>query len=380
MRTVLGLFDNLTEAQRTIQELVQLGFAADSIGIVTSTASQRALESDPRVNLRLMDVNDVGRVAAAGPLRDALAAGNGGANLSATLRRYGLEGELAERYVAGVRKGETLEAIIVHDQDSTRAYEVMRRHSHVPQGYGGAVAGAGLAGSRVTEQQRADANREARLREERLREERLREQQRAQVHQFGEETRTIPIVREELKVGKREVETGALRANVHIVERPVTNDVNLREEHIVIERRAVDRPLRGDENVFRNDQIEMHEYAEQPIIAKEARIVEEVVIHKTVREHVERIADKIRNTELEFERPFDASMYRKHFEGLGLRGERFEDYAPAYRLGHELRGDARLKGSRWEDVEPGVRQSWESRNPGTWEKFKETIRHAWTSR
>jgi len=259
MRTVLGLFDNLTEAQRTIQELVQLGFAADSIGIVTSPGSQRTLEADPRVNLHPLDVGDVGRIAAGGPMRAALTSTNGGANLSATLRRYGVESELAERYVAGVRKGETLEAIIVNDQDSMRAYEVMRRHSHIPLKYEHATA-----------------------------------------HHFEEETRTIPIVREELRVGKREVETGALSADVRVREQPVSNDVTLREEHIVVERRAVDRPLRAGENLFKEDHIEMREVAEQPLAAKEARVVEEVVIHKTVKERTEHFADKVRSTEVDF--------------------------------------------------------------------------------
>ena len=121
----------------------------------------------------------------------------------------------------------------------------------------------------------------------------------------------------------------------------------------------------------------MHEYAEQPVAAKEARVVEEIVIKKTVAEHVERISDKVRSTEIDLDEPSESS-FRRHFEGLGLRGERYEDYAPAYRLGYDLRGDERLKGSRWEEVEPRVRQSWESKHPNTWEKFKDSVRHAFS--
>jgi hypothetical protein len=243
MRTVLGLFDDLTHAQRAIHELAQIGFPPERIGIVTSTTSQRTLESDPRVNLWLCDVGDVGRIAAGGPIRDVLRSEDGGSNLSATLRRYGVEGELADRYVSGVRKGETLEAIIVEDEDSMRAYEVMRRHSHVLP---------------VAEKEEPKAKAQSR---------------------WGEEQRTVPIVREEFRVGKRDVETGMLRANVRVVERPVSTEVCLREEHIEIERRAVDRPIRAGEDAFREEHIEIHEYAERPLAAKEARVVEEIVMH-----------------------------------------------------------------------------------------------------
>src|SRR5262245_41517034 len=132
MRTVLGLFDDVTEAQRAFQELVQLGFAAERIGIVTSTSTQRTLEADPRVSLRSLDIRDVGRIAAGGPMRDARAARNGGAALATALTRCGVGGERAERFIAGVRNRETLEAIIVDDRESAQPYEVMRRHSHIP--------------------------------------------------------------------------------------------------------------------------------------------------------------------------------------------------------------------------------------------------------
>jgi hypothetical protein len=59
----------------------------------------------------------------------------------------------------------------------------------------------------------------------------------------------IPIVEEELKVGKREVERGGARVRSYVRETPVSEQVNLREEHVSVERRPVSaRPpadLRG---------------------------------------------------------------------------------------------------------------------------------------
>src|SRR5215217_653171 len=59
------------------------------------------------------------------------------------------------------------------------------------------------------------------------------------------EEERIPIVEEELRVGKREVERGGARVRSYIRETPVTEQVTLREEHVEVERRPVDRPVTG---------------------------------------------------------------------------------------------------------------------------------------
>ena len=53
----------------------------------------------------------------------------------------------------------------------------------------------------------------------------------------------IPIVQEELVVGKRAVETGGVRVRSYIVETPVSEQIGLRDEHVTVERRRVDLPL-----------------------------------------------------------------------------------------------------------------------------------------
>ena len=52
----------------------------------------------------------------------------------------------------------------------------------------------------------------------------------------------IPIVEEELRVGKREVERGGARVRSYVTETPVSQQINLREEHVSVER----RPVEGD--------------------------------------------------------------------------------------------------------------------------------------
>jgi len=116
----------------------------------------------------------------------------------------------------------------------------------------------------------------------------------------GEEA--IPIVEERLTVGKREVNRGRVRVRSYVVETPVQEQVALRQEHVEVERRHVDRPLTGaDEALFRERTIEATESAEEAVVAKEARVVEEVVVRKEAEERVQTVQDKVRRTEVEID-------------------------------------------------------------------------------
>jgi uncharacterized protein (TIGR02271 family) len=286
---------------------------------------------------------------------------------------------MADRYAAGIRQGDTLESVLVADADAERVAAIMRKHSHIPLSQG--LLEDAERGERIPRTEARTARTEGR---ETLKEkvETLKEKITGTTPEQGrlgmEETRTIPIAREELQVGKREIQKGTVRVSVHVVDRPASGEVNLREEVVEIERRQVDRPLRDDERLFRDETIELREYGEEPLVSKRARVVEEVVLHKVIREHVEQIHENIRDTEVDVQRPFDPTSYRSHFDRMGVRGASFEEYAPAYRLGEELRSSEQLRGSRWEEIEPRIREQWEAKRPGTWDKFKTSVRHAWS--
>jgi uncharacterized protein (TIGR02271 family) len=118
-------------------------------------------------------------------------------------------------------------------------------------------------------------------------------------HNFTDEERTIPVYREEFRVGKREVDRGAVHVSVHVIERPVSEVVTLREEHVDVERRALDRVVQSDDSLFRDEEIEMSEIGEEVVAEKNARLVEEVIVHKHVDEHAETIGDRVRSTEVD---------------------------------------------------------------------------------
>ena len=114
--------------------------------------------------------------------------------------------------------------------------------------------------------------------------------------------RSIPIIEENLEVGKRTVQTGGVRLRSRIVERPVEETLRLREERVNIERNTVDRPAtEADFTAFKEGEIEMIERAEVPVVSKQARVIEEVSLGKEVNERSETISDTVRKTEVDVE-------------------------------------------------------------------------------
>lgn len=71
--------------------------------------------------------------------------------------------------------------------------------------------------------------------------------------------------------------------------------------------------------------------------------------------------------------------YRKDFQiRYAARGGSYEDYAHAYRYGHNLAGDPRYQDWDWQSIEPEAQRDWESQYPeSTWERFKLAIQHGW---
>jgi stress response protein YsnF len=114
--------------------------------------------------------------------------------------------------------------------------------------------------------------------------------------------RSIPVVEEDINVGKREVETGRVRVRSRIIERPVEQTVRLREERVEVERTPTNRPAtEADFATDRNEEMEMRTTAEIPVVNKEARVVEEVRLKKGVREREETVKDKVRRKDVQID-------------------------------------------------------------------------------
>lgn len=202
----------------------------------------------------------------------------------------------------------------------------------------------------------------------------------------------IPVVQESLEVGKREVQSGGVHVERRVVERPVEETVSLREEHVSVERRPVDRPATpADLTGFREGSMDVIERAEQAVVAKTARVVEEVIVGKEATQRAERITDTVRHTEVSVRelgglnqnlkvRGYDAydNDFRTNFTSTyGTNYGRYEDFSPAYRYGYDLATANDYHGRDWSTFESDARTRWEARNPGTWERVKDSVRYAW---
>lgn len=118
----------------------------------------------------------------------------------------------------------------------------------------------------------------------------------------GDDDGTLPVVEERLRVGKRDTSHGRVRVRSYVVEEPVSETVRLEEERVEVERRPVDRPIgSADEGMFRERSIEAEEYREEAVIAKEARVVEEVALRRKHDSHEQTISDTLRRTEVEID-------------------------------------------------------------------------------
>lgn len=116
----------------------------------------------------------------------------------------------------------------------------------------------------------------------------------------GREGQAIPVIREDLQVGKRAIDNGSVRVVKRVSETPVTQVVPLRQERASIVRRPVDRAATAAD--FKETVVEVRESEEQPVVGKTARVVEEVTVGKEATEHEEKVSDTVRRTDVEVQR------------------------------------------------------------------------------
>ncbi len=112
---------------------------------------------------------------------------------------------------------------------------------------------------------------------------------------------TIQLAEEQLAVGKRLVNRGGTRVRRYVVETPVQESVSLHEEKVTLERRPVTDGRAVTDADFTDKTIELTETAEEAVVSKTARVVEEVSLGKTATDRTETIRDTLRKEEVEIE-------------------------------------------------------------------------------
>ena len=351
-QTVIGVFDTYDHAERAKQQLIARGFSASDVQVRAHSADLGTTGSTTTTTTTTRD-EDVG-------FMDSVR------NFFSDL--FGPDQDEVGHYSEAVRRGGAVVAVTVHDDtrvDSARealaatgAVDIEKRvEQWRASGYQGYRSDAAPYTAEEVAQERA---------------------------------RVIPVVKEDVEIGKRQVDLGAVRVVARTVETPVKETVTLREEHANIERRPVDRPASEAElNALKDQSIEVRETAEKAVVSKTARVVEEVVVGKTATERTEQISDTVRNTVVDVQNEgkvgatamsgnYDSDFRSDWQTRYASLGGTYDDYAPAYQYGSALVSDTRYSGRSWNDIEQDARRDWESRYPGSdWERFKAAIRHGW---
>ena len=135
------------------------------------------------------------------------------------------------------------------------------------------------------------------------------------------------MVQEDITIGKQEVERSHVRIYSRVTEHPVEEAVRLREEKVTVERRPADRPATdADFAAAAKEVIELTETAEEPVVNKRARVVEEVVVHKEATERTETVRGTVRHTEVEVKREPETSTATRR----GTPPQDFATYDPMF--------------------------------------------------
>lgn len=76
----------------------------------------------------------------------------------------------------------------------------------------------------------------------------------------------------------------------------------------------------------------------------------------------------------------DEDEYRLH-HSRNYPGTRYDDLAPVYRYGRQLRRRAMFAGRGWDEVQHALRAEWERRHrqdkPSTWDEMKAALHAGW---
>ena len=125
--------------------------------------------------------------------------------------------------------------------------------------------------------------------------------------EFKHESDHLTLIEERLRVGKRQEKIGEAVARKHIEQHPVEEEVELRREHVEVERRPINKPLSQTEfastqgQAFQEGQeIHMPLMAEEAVVSKEPFVKEEIILRKTADSRRETIRETLREEVVEF--------------------------------------------------------------------------------
>ncbi|NTZ43677.1 YsnF/AvaK domain-containing protein [Altererythrobacter sp. SALINAS58] len=115
----------------------------------------------------------------------------------------------------------------------------------------------------------------------------------------------VPVVEEQVAIGKRVADHGRdITVTSHVVKDKVSEDVHLRDEHVSVDKRPVNRDVTGKEAdaLLKGKTVSMTERDEEVVVGKKAVVTDEVVVKKTADDRVEHVDETVRRTEVDVDR------------------------------------------------------------------------------
>ena len=162
----------------------------------------------------------------------------------------------------------------------------------------------------------------------------------------------VQVVRlgeERLNVATRTVPGETTRLRRRVIAQPVEQQVTLREETVIIERRPpTGNGATGD--VLTETVIEMSDSRQIPTVWKSLHVAEEVVLRKQVTERTENVRETVRRDVLEVEHPRQLAAGPVHAASSAPDIEARAEIAPP--LPHEAPHDKRAPQNHREHEEP----------------------------
>ncbi|WP_246498887.1 YsnF/AvaK domain-containing protein [Microvirga soli] len=321
-KTITAFFDRYEDASEAVRRLEAAGVSHRDISLIASNEGDRYSSHASRTfdatnhhdddvsdgagtgatvgtlagggagllaGLGMLAIPGLGPVVAAGWLVSTLVGAGAGAaigGLTGSLVDAGVDENDAHAYAEGIRRGGALVTVRASDTEVDRIVDILddegtvdfdeRETTWRSEGWTGASATAtGANGLKDRASSTARGTNEV-----------------------------IPVAEEELHVGKREVNRGRVRLHSRVIERPVQEQVTLREERVAVERRPASGATQAGAfagDPFQERTIEVEERGEEAVVSKEARVVEEVVVRKQADQRTETISDTVRKTEVDVE-------------------------------------------------------------------------------
>jgi len=347
-KTIVGLYNDRTTAERALQDLEQRGFGRDHLRFASKEKGSRHSYEQDADEYRNPD----------------------------SLTNVGVPKDEAKYYTDGLNDGGSLIIARVHDSNVDEAAEIMSRHN--PARYEEASGSYVMAGDSSS-----GSSRETRTHSQ------TSERQRGTGgNGEGRTEERYQEVEEDLHVGKRAVARGGVRVHQHVETEREEETLRLRDEKVNVERRKVDRTLDPSEadRAFRDDTTEMVERTEEPVVRKEARVTGEVAVGKETNVREETVGADLRRVRVEVEKlPAEKyerheSDFRQHYEQqYGSSGKDYQDYQDAYRYG--VAAHAAYNGRDYREVEPHLRDDYSENYGGrsSWNDVSDAVRRGYES-